>query len=306
MSRTFFAYHIAHEFGAFKCKDYYTNSTKPTEGDFVYVLSGHKIAGRKGVDYYLEGVFRIERRSPQLTPLRSLKGELTEFRYRLTLATIRVPDHPLALENEAWYSREELHRYFSSAQNFNPLPTSPDYKTRFDEVLAGFGSDEADRLLEDLSALQGEVSDETERERLAKARVGQGRFRADLVKLWRKGETCALTGVSIPEMLVASHIKPWRDSTDKERLDPMNGLLLVTHVDKLFDRHLLSFQDGRDGFSCVLHPRVRAEMNKLGVKVGMKLDTSHIGFDDEFRLKKYMSIHFQRYLALVERDRPVL
>ena len=42
-------------------------------------------------------------------------------------------------------------------------------------------------------------------------------------------------------LLIASHIKPWRESNNEERLDGSNGLLLSPHIDKLFDKHLISF-----------------------------------------------------------------
>jgi HNH endonuclease len=82
---------------------------------------------------------------------------------------------------------------------------------------------------------------ETESTVLAKARVGQGRFRADLLSLWQGH--CALTGVSAPELLRASHIKSWAGSNNRERLDVFNGLLLAVHLDALFDRALITFQD---------------------------------------------------------------
>ena len=47
----------------------------------------------------------------------------------------------------------------------------------------------------------------------------------------------------MPAMLVASHIKPWRSSTNMERLDPNNGLLLLANLDKAFDRGFISFED---------------------------------------------------------------
>ena len=54
-----------------------------------------------------------------------------------------------------------------------------------------------------------------------------------------------MTGLARQEFLIASHIKPWRDCDHQERLDGANGLLLSPHVDKLFDRHWISFE--RDG-----------------------------------------------------------
>ncbi|MBS1603209.1 MAG: HNH endonuclease, partial [Bacteroidetes bacterium] len=44
-------------------------------------------------------------------------------------------------------------------------------------------------------------------------------------------------------LLVASHIKPWKVSTNEERLDGHNGLLLSPHIDKLFDQGWISFSD---------------------------------------------------------------
>ncbi len=160
----------------------------------------------------------IRRRHNGPWPLKSLRGEAKTFEYRLSMEPVRRPDAPIPLQKASWYSRTEAHRFFSSGQNFNPLPTSPDYKARFDELLAGYGSNEADELAADLEALVAEVPDATERDALVKARIGQGKFRAGVVASWRKGETCALTGLAVPEMLIASHIKPWRESSNAERL----------------------------------------------------------------------------------------
>lgn len=66
-------------------------------------------------------------------------------------------------------------------------------------------------------------------------------FRRDLLNIW--DGKCALTGMNIPELLRASHIKPWCGCNSKERLDANNGLLLAVHIDGLFDRGLISFDD---------------------------------------------------------------
>lgn len=303
MSRTYFAYHLTHVFGPFGLDSYHTNSGKPAEGDLVYVLSGDKEPGVPGVDYYLEGVFRIRRRQAGPWPLKSLRGEVKNYQYRLSIEPVRRPDERISLGLADWYSREEAHRFFSSGQNFNRLPTDPDYGARFDELLAGYGSSEADGLTADLAELDREIQDKTERDVLAKARIGQGKFRSDLVANWRKGEVCALTGLAVPELLIASHIKPWRESSNEERLDPMNGLLLAAHADKLFDRYLLSFEESRAGFSSVLHPRVRTAVATLGVKQGLVLDTSHLGFANEGRFRRYMAQHLYRHRTVVEQDK---
>jgi EVE domain/HNH endonuclease len=80
----------------------------------------------------------------------------------------------------------------------------------------------------------------TEREALVQARRGQGRFRQDLVKYW---QGCAVVGSTVQSILRASHIQPWRKSSDRERLDPANGLLLTANLDALFNDGLISFDD---------------------------------------------------------------
>lgn len=80
----------------------------------------------------------------------------------------------------------------------------------------------------------------TEREQLVKARVGQGLYRSR-VELIEAG--CRLTGVTDRRFLRASHIKPWSKSDSREKLDGNNGLLLAPHIDHLFDKGFISFQD---------------------------------------------------------------
>jgi predicted restriction endonuclease len=74
---------------------------------------------------------------------------------------------------------------------------------------------------------------ETEKINLVKLRIGQGIFRQKMVDYWT---CCAITGFQDVSLLVASHIKPWRDSTNFERLDPFNGFLLTPNLDKAFDK----------------------------------------------------------------------
>jgi hypothetical protein len=79
---------------------------------------------------------------------------------------------------------------------------------------------------------------ETQKRQLISARRGQGIFRAN-VRL--NEQRCRVTGIKDPRFLIASHIKPWSKSTDAEKLDGRNGLLLAPHVDRLFDRGFISF-----------------------------------------------------------------
>lgn len=83
--------------------------------------------------------------------------------------------------------------------------------------------------------LQGE-----EREAVVKVRVNQGAFREELLKRYEK---CVLCGIKKKELLIASHIKPWKDSEPEEKVDVDNGFLFCPNHDKLFDNGLISFSD---------------------------------------------------------------
>lgn len=108
--------------------------------------------------------------------------------------------------------------------------------------------------------------DETERRAIVQSRVGQGRFRRDVLELWGG---CAVTGVGDHRVLKASHVKPWRDATNEERLDPHNGLALIPNLDTLFDDGLITFdREGRLRTSARID---RAVLSALGITDGMRL-----------------------------------
>ena len=101
----------------------------------------------------------------------------------------------------------------------------------------------------------------TERKGLVNSRIGQGKYRRQVIKKWR-GQ-CAVTGCNIQSLLIASHIIPWRDSTDKQRRDVDNGILLSPVYDALFDKYLISFNDNG---KILLSPSFkREEQKKLNI-----------------------------------------
>jgi hypothetical protein len=82
-----------------------------------------------------------------------------------------------------------------------------------------------------------------EKENLVKSRRGQGIFKTNVKMIERE---CRVTKLRDKDFLIASHIKPWKDSNDNEKIDGNNGLLLSPHIDKLFDSGLISFSDNGD------------------------------------------------------------
>ena len=81
---------------------------------------------------------------------------------------------------------------------------------------------------------------QTERTALVQARRGQGLFRDNVRSI---EHACRITRVALPEHLIAGHIQPWRDSSNEQRLDGENGLLLTPTVDHLFDKGFISFEN---------------------------------------------------------------
>ena len=81
---------------------------------------------------------------------------------------------------------------------------------------------------------------ENEVTRNIKVRVTQGEFRDNLLK---RDKACLLCGLDIDNLLVASHIKPWSKSSNNEKVDSNNGLLLCSMHDALFDKGYISFDD---------------------------------------------------------------
>lgn len=101
----------------------------------------------------------------------------------------------------------------------------------------------------------------TERESLIKSRLGHGQFRREVEII---EPICRVTGLDKKEFLIASHIKSWKESNNQERLDGSNGLLLSPHIDKLFDRHWISFK--KDGTLIWKSAKAKFALDKWGIK----------------------------------------
>lgn len=137
------------------------------------------------------------------------------------------------------------------------------------------------------AALQEDVADvektevaATTRAALVDARLGQGRFRRELLRRW--GGACAVTGCAIGAILRASHCKPWRKSNHSERLDSNNGLILSANLDALFDVGLISFQD--DGTMIIAKALTHPERAALGIPSGLTRKPNS-------KLKGYLQFH---------------
>lgn len=122
-------------------------------------------------------------------------------------------------------------------------------------------------VAEQLAELPDEIKG-SEVERMVRQRVGQQSFRQAQMDYW--GGACAVTGIAIPEVLRASHGKPWAEcETDAERLDVFNGFLLSANLDALFDRFLISFD--HKGELLVTDAISEQEIERLGLHKPLQL-----------------------------------
>ena len=132
---------------------------------------------------------------------------------------------------------------------------------------------------------------DTERDALIKARVGQGKFRKDLVARW--AGACAVTGLSRPELLRASHIKPWSGSNNQERLDVHNGLLLSAAYDAAFDARLIGFKPDGTVYLAPDFDLVAAQA--AGIDLNARLSTLNP------KTQPYLAVHRQLVTTRVRR-----
>lgn len=123
----------------------------------------------------------------------------------------------------------------------------------------------------------------TERKGLVTSRVGQGPYRRELLNKYQN--KCAVTGANLKEILIASHIVPWRDSNDIERTDVNNGILLSPNYDALFDKHLITF-DGSG--KIIISENIKHLLEVLGID-----PYAQIRVNDE--MKKYLIRHRNKF-----------
>jgi putative restriction endonuclease len=127
--------------------------------------------------------------------------------------------------------------------------------SRVSSLAAGVTPDEEDELAETALLERADLA-ATHKLQLIRARRGQGLFRSRVELL---EPSCRVTGLEERQHLRASHILPWRLATDSQKLDGCNGLMLSPHVDHLFDKGFISFED--DG-GLLVSPLISGEVLK--------------------------------------------
>jgi predicted restriction endonuclease len=130
--------------------------------------------------------------------------------------------------------------------------------------------------------IQTEV--ETDIERRVITRRGQSQFRKRLLE---QHSSCELCGLHYPQLLIASHIKPWNIANNYERLDPDNGLTLCVMHDALFDKGFISFDYDQGGIIVISMEIRKQDYSKLNISNQLSLNLKGMRAN-------YMDYHFNR------------
>ena len=131
---------------------------------------------------------------------------------------------------------------------------------------------------------------ETEKEAIIKSRRGQGLYRRKTIELW-KG--CSVTGFTKKSILIASHIKPWKVSTNEERITAYNSLLLVPTLDRLFEKGFVGFE--HSGKILLSNKMEQDNWDRAGIDNSMRLRSVPDG------IKKYLDYHAEYIFDLVDK-----
>ena len=167
-----------------------------------------------------------------------------------------------------------------------------DFRAGLNKFLAFVNSDYhkrmEDSILTEIKAVENDNNIKaTEKDSIVKSRIGQGIFRNELIEYWHG---CAISQCPFTWMLIASHIKPWRNADNQERLDTYNGLLLLPNYDKLFDLGYISFtQTGKIMYSRLLDKFDREAIGLTSDLHLVKLENQHL---------KYLKYHNENCFLL--------
>lgn len=285
---------MKHSFGEFNGEQFFTSKNIARPGDQAFIISGdNRFAPHR---YTLEGIFKVTEVHAGDLPLKTTDGKQVIKKYRWEVRGTNKLSQAVTLNDKYGFDQDDFRETFSKGLGANLVSDS--YVAWLTEIAEPYiKSENEEHLVEDLSEVLSSATNETERRILASARVGQGIFRQNVIKTWQQGEKCALTGLDIPAVLIASHIRPWRNCRGKEdRLDGCNGLLLSATIDKLFDKHLISFEEKRGDLQLVASPRIKpAQLKALGLFPGMKLSTSYTSIEAGNKIRSYMEEHLAAF-----------
>ena len=217
------------------------------------------------LDLYFKLPFgRLNKNTPEVKSLAQLIGR-TDNSVALRLVNYAACDpYILSMGRHGMASgRDRCMPYWNKYVN-----CKEDLFLKAEEIKAKFYKTTIEKILN----IQPEEYKGKERESVIRQRVNQSSFRTMILGNYEY--KCSITGIDIPELLIASHIVPW--SIDKtNRLNPSNGICLSPLYDKLFDKGLIGI---REDYSIQLS-------SELKQSVGKDFYDKHIGFIEDKKIR---------------------
>lgn len=200
------------------------NFDAPENAEYIDGVTIIWTARKKIVGYYLDA--RVYRKIHHLSSEIAVQREYDDYNIMARRAQL-VPheERSFIIEDKrrnVWYGNEKT--------NIAVMAYIEEYEAKVHA--------EEDKISDFTKPLEG-----YEKEALIKARVNQDVFRDRLMKEYNSACCLSQCCVHTPEMLIASHIKPWSKCNNNEKLSRFNGLLLCPNHDHLFDKGYISFDD---------------------------------------------------------------
>lgn len=230
----------------------------------VWTATNPQIRGRYIVGWYENSrVYRDRQYHPRYPTRQHRRDKIDNFRIEASAS-----DATLIPVEERGFVLGRGKGWMGHAQWWFPLQKATTHRhiATFLGYLSEYLDTETGTEITITETLQDDHLKAGTREAIIQARIGQGEFRRALLGEWHG---CAVTGCDIPELLRASHIKPWRSSNNRERVDRQNGLLLLAGIDAAFDRGFISFGD--DGRILVAPILTEENLLSLGLSRRSKL-----------------------------------
>lgn len=146
-----------------------------------------------------------------------------------------------------------------------------------------------EKALSEMFNIDNQKDIETVKEAIVKIRINQSKFRRDLLKSSKN--SCIFTNINKPDfLLIAGHIRPWGKSTNKQRLDINNGILLTPTFDQLFDKFLISFdEDGKVMYSDKIDGNVWEDLFPTFAEI------QHVNIEINKDNKEYLKYHRNKF-----------
>lgn len=224
-------YNVFKAFNELPCVDWHrSKATKNvSEGDIVYIYVGRPYMKIMLKTKCIQSHVSIEELIDDSEYYNTVKQSQAPSEYFRLVKIGQVDDDGLALKtlNELGLIDDNIRGSFKSINNSQLFKYIDEY---FNDYL----SIEYDEIVSDLKNFESKY-----KESVIKSRIGQGKYRDGLIE--KHGCKCMICNIKIKELLIASHIKEFSIATKRESIDLNNGLLLCANHDKLFDRHLISF-----------------------------------------------------------------